>query len=122
MNAPTLVILLILFVIVLFSIKSYMKKLASGCCGGSDRVHRVHAADGNPAHYAHHKVVTVDGLVCANCQKRVENAFNAQPGLLCRVNMEKKTADVYSKAPLEDAEIRRIVREAGYAALDIAAV
>ena len=43
----TAVIIVILIVIVIFSVKSYMKKLASGCCGaGEDKVKKIKPAVG----------------------------------------------------------------------------
>lgn len=120
MNGSTVGILLVLVVVAVLAVRSYRKKLAGGCCGGDgEQVKRVRVADRNVRHYAYHKSVGVDGMVCANCARRVENAFNQREGVYARVNAEKKCADVYSKAPLPDADIRKIVSGAGYSALQI---
>ena len=119
MNFSTAVILLIIALIGVFSVRSYKKKLDSGCCGGTDSVKKVRAADGNKANYPHHRVAVIDGMVCLNCARRVENAFNSQSGCMAKVNVEKKTADIYGKAPLEDGFIRSTVAKAGYSVLKI---
>ena len=120
MTPATAIICLVILVIVIFSVKSYLKKLQHGCCGGGDAPEKVKTDDRNPAHYLCHRVVTVEGMTCAHCVQHVENAFNAKDGVMARVNLSKKRADVYSKAPLEDSDIRQIVARAGYAVTSIA--
>lgn len=120
MNGSTVGILLVLAAVAVAAVRSYRKKLSGGCCGGDgETVKRVRVADRNAAHYACHKRVGVDGMVCANCARRVENAFNRREGVYARVDAEQHCAYVHSKQPLSDAEIRRIVSEAGYGALAI---
>ena len=49
---PTVIICLVLLVIVIFAVRSYLKKLKSGCCGsGGDEVKRVRPADRDVYHY-----------------------------------------------------------------------
>ena len=119
MNTATIIILLIIVVMVIFSIRSYMKKLAGGCCGGGDRIARMRPDDGNLSHYPYHKTVTVEGMVCANCARKVENAFNGQPGMCAKVSVEKKCAEVYGKAALNDDAIRQTISDAGYTPMSI---
>lgn len=120
MNGSTFVILLVLAAVAVVAVRSYRKKLSGGCCGGDgETVKRVRVADRNAAHYAFHRRVGVDGMVCANCARRVENAFNRREGVYARVDGAQHCAYVHSKEPLADAEIRRIVSEAGYSALTI---
>ena len=120
MNGSTFVILLVLAAVAVIAVRSYRKKLSGGCCGGEgETVRRVRAADRNVAHYAFHRRVGVDGMVCANCARRVENAFNRREGVYARVDGAQHCAYVHAKQPIPDAEIRRIVSEAGYSALTI---
>lgn len=123
MNGSTIGILLVLAVVVVLAVRSYRKKLAGGCCGGDgERVKKVRVADRDIRHYAFHMRVGVDGMVCANCARRVENAFNQREGVYARVNSEQKCAEVHSMQPLADEEIRKIVSEAGYSALTISKI
>lgn len=119
MNAPTLIMLLILVAIVAYTVVSYRRKVASGCCGaGGDRVARA-AGAGKEADYPHHQIVLIDGMHCENCAARVANAFNQEAGLMAKVSLGKQRADVYSLEPLEDGCIRQLVARAGYMVTDI---
>ena len=40
------------------------------------------------------KTITIEGMSCAHCQKRVEDALNAIGGGSAKVNLKKKTADI----------------------------
>ena len=63
---------------VVLVIRSYKKKLASGCCGASDEsVKKNKVADKDKSHYPYEKTLVVDGMVCKNCSARVENALNS---------------------------------------------
>ena len=53
---------------VVLVIRSYRKKLASGCCGASDEsVKKNKVADKDKSHYPYEKTLVVDGMVCKNC-------------------------------------------------------
>ncbi|MCH5286673.1 MAG: heavy-metal-associated domain-containing protein [Christensenellaceae bacterium] len=119
MNLPTLVILLILAAVAVYTVVSYRKKVASGCCGaGGDKVTRVEKA-GRAGDYPCHKIALIDGMHCENCVARVANAFNQEDGLMAEVNLPKKRADVYSREPIEDGRIRQLVAKAGYMVTEI---
>ena len=100
---PTVLICLALLLIVVFSVRSYLKKLKTGCCGsGGDQVKRVRPGDRDVSHYPYAKAVRVEGMHCQNCARRVENAFG------------KKTALVRSKREVPDEELKQVVRGLGY--------
>lgn len=116
----TAVIIVVLVVVVVFSIKSYMKKLAGGCCGaGGDQVKRIKPRDGDKNSYPCLKRVRIGGMTCKNCAIRVENAFNSREGFMAKVDLSKKTADVYMKNPADSSIIEEIVDRAGYDVLSI---
>lgn len=119
MSVSTAVILIILLAVLVVGIKSYMKKLASGCCGSSDAVKKVRPQDADSSHYPYHKTVLIEGMMCENCARRVENAFNAQPGMMAKASAPKKCAEVWGKEPLDDGQIRKAISEAGYSAISI---
>lgn len=114
MSPSTVIIGLILLAIIIITVISYMKKMKSGCCGGGDAVSVTPPADNNPAHYSHHAVLTVEGMSCRSCSARVESAFNARTDTMARVNLNKKRADVYTKQPIDDGELRAVVARVGY--------
>lgn len=116
----TAVIIILLIVIVIFSVKSYMKKLASGCCGaGGDSVKRIKPADGDTNNYPCLKRVKIGGMTCKNCALRVENAFNCREGYMAKVNLSKKEADIYMKNPADNSILEDIVKRAGYEVLSV---
>ena len=92
------------------------KRNGTGGCGGDcgDAVSVTPPADNNPAHYSYHAVLTVEGMSCRNCSARVESAFNARTDTMARVNLNKKRADVYTKQPIDDGELRAVVARVGY--------
>ena len=108
---PTVLICLALLLIVVFSVRSYLKKLKTGCCGsGGDQVKRVRPGDRDVSHYPYAKVVRVEGMHCQNCARRIENAFNAKEGFYAKVDLGKKTALVRSKREVPDEELKQVVR------------
>lgn len=112
----TAVICVILIAISVFGIRSYMKRLASGCCGssGEKTPKRIKVRDRDLSHYPHQYTLKVDGMSCGSCAVRVENALNAMDGVWGRVDLETGQASVYMKQEYEDEVLKKAVREAGY--------
>lgn len=86
----TAIICVLLIIISVFGIRSYMKRLASGCCGssGEKSPKRIKVKDKDLSHYPHQCTMKVDGMSCGNCAVRVENALNAMEGVWARVDLE----------------------------------
>ena len=87
----TALICILLLVVAVFGIKSYMKRLAYGCCssGGKD-----------PSHYPYRRIMKVDGMSCDSCAVRVENALNSLEGVWARVDLKTKEADIRASSAL----------------------
>ena len=112
---PTILISVVLLLIVVFAVRSYSKKLKSGCCGaGGDSVKKVRPGDRDIAHYPYAKTIHVEGMHCENCARRVENAFNGQEGCLAKVSLHKKTAQVFAKREVPAEELKQVARKLGY--------
>lgn len=115
-----IVVILALLLICGFALFGYLKKLrrGGGCCGehaAPDK--KVKVADRDKSHYPHTTLLTIDGMTCSNCVRRVENALNTLDGVWAVVDLSTKTATVRLKDPVSDATLRRVVREAGYTVL-----
>lgn len=112
----TIVILLALILLSVYGVVSYRKTLKSGCCGSGDTPSDVRIApqDADVRHYPHHCIVSIEGMHCANCARAIENAFNRREGLLARVTLGKRQADVYCRTEPDEGAIRQIVAVAGY--------
>jgi len=65
------------------------------------------------------KIMNLKGLSCTHCQRRVEAALNAIPGVSAQVNLEKQQAAVTLSQPVDDATLRAAVEEAGYEVISI---
>ena len=111
----TVAICVVLAVICAVGVRSYLKKLKSGCCGaGGDTVKRVRPQDRNRSHYPYAKTVRIEGMHCQNCARRIENAFNQREGFWAQVNLGRKTALVRSRRQASDEELKQVVRSLGY--------
>lgn len=118
--AVTVVICVVLGLVCVLGVRSYLKKLKSGCCGaGGDEVKRVRPLDRNVSHYPYVKVVRIDGMHCQNCAKRIENAFNTQDGFFAKVDLAKQRAIVRSKREVPDRELKQVVRNVGYSPVNV---
>ncbi len=111
----TAVILLVLLTICIFAVKSSLKRLRGGCCGGgSDMERRQPPLDGDRSHYFYEYTLSVGGMTCKNCAAHVENAFHRQEGFWAKADLRGKRVSVLTKEPKEEADLCRIVTQAGY--------
>lgn len=108
------IIALLVALLIIAALRSTKRRLTSGCCGGGDTVKSVKVADRDSSHYQHEAVISIDGMHCENCKKRVENALNSISGVYARANVEKKNADVLMKESLTEDVLRDTVMKAGY--------
>ena len=117
-----IIIIFILLVIVVLALGSIKKRIkyGSACCGTRDAAPaKIKVRDKNKSHYPFVYMMTVDGMVCSNCARHVENALNSKDGLWAKVNIEKKNVTVRAKAEVKEEEFSRIIRDAGYTMMDI---
>ena len=110
----TAIIVAVLTVFGLIALKSYAKKLRSGCCGAGDSEAVVKVKDTDETHYPHHIELSVSGMTCKKCKQHVENAFNKRDGLWAQVDLKKGLAEVRAKKERTNFELRGIVSGAGY--------
>lgn len=120
-EVSTAIIVVLLVLACIFSVKSYLKKLQGGCCGGSGgpKEKKIKVADRNAEHYPYQSVAVIDGMVCGNCATRVENALNSMDGVWAKVDLSKKQALIRSKTPLEEQAVRSAVRNQGYTVMKL---
>lgn len=70
----------------------------SSCCGEHEEMaSKVRVADRNKKHYPYSCVLKIEGMVCANCARNVENALNICDGIWAKVDLATRTAKVLSK-------------------------
>lgn len=117
-NVSTAVIVALLIVIGFIAVRKYIKNLRHGCCGGSGE-EKVKVADKNAAHYPYSVTLKIEGMRCANCTDRVENALNRLDGIWAKVSLKRAEAVLRSKSVLDDETLRTAVARAGYRVTEI---
>lgn len=114
----TAIICILIVIVAVFGIKSYCKRLSSGCCGtsGGKSVKKSRVKDRDEAHYPIREVLYIDGMSCGNCANRVENALNGLNGVWATVDLMEGKAVVRMKQEIPLEELRAAVKESGYLA------
>ncbi|MCR4780356.1 MAG: heavy-metal-associated domain-containing protein [Ruminiclostridium sp.] len=88
-----------------------------GCCGEHEGApKKIRPADRDKSHYPYRYTARVEGIVCANCVRRVENSFNSRGGIYAKVNTDDNTVMIYSKSPLERREAAQMIDGSYYLA------
>ena len=114
-NISAIVICAVLVVIAMITVKSYAKKLTSGCCGtGGDVPKRIKVTDRDIQQYPYTTILHVDGMTCKNCVRRVENALNGIDGVWAEVRLQEEVAKVYMKENVSTERLCIAIEEAGY--------
>ncbi len=66
------------------------------------------------------KIVTIDGMCCEHCAKRVEDKLSTAKNVVSvDVKLKKKTAIIRSREEVSDEEIKSLVTDAGYTVVSI---
>ena len=111
----TAILCLLLIIMIVFGLRSYLKRLTSGC-GASARpgvkINKV--KDRDKSHYPYRVLLKVDGMSCGSCAARVENALNALDGVWAQVDLGEEQADVRMKREYGEQELKAAVKTAGY--------
>lgn len=117
-----LVIVLILIIVVGGAVFGTVRRIRHGssCCGARDAApKKVRVADHNRNNYPYEYLLSVDGMHCGNCTRRVENAFNRQDGYWARADLETRTVKLLSKSEVREDVCTWIVSDAGYTLLNM---
>ena len=114
-NGIIVAVILVIVVLALLRARKHFK--GGGCCGSTSKTIRSHKELTEPVIGT--RVLTVEGMTCENCQARVENAINHYNGVVCKVDLRKKTATVSFSQPVEDSLLKEIVEKLGYTVTDI---
>lgn len=107
------VTVIILIIVILVALGSAKKKLKGGCCGSGNGV-KIKPKDRNKAHYTYKVTAYIDGMSCEHCKNRIESEFNCLSGVMAKVNLKNKYAEIFSKEPMSNAQISDIVTKNGY--------
>ena len=90
-------------------------KKGGGCCGEHEETEkRIKVKDRNVRNYPYTTELTVGGMTCDNCARRVENALNGMKDTWAVVRIDNSRAVVRTKDIPDEKQIRETVRQAGY--------
>ena len=89
-----------------------MNSCATIFCGSKTKV----TFDGEISEKA---TLTIDGMTCSNCSRRVENALNSLDGVWAKVDLGERKADVRLKQAPDNDALRHAVQDVGYTVLSI---
>ena len=93
-------------------------RFGSSCCGTKTPPDKkVRVKDRNKAHYPYRYYLSVDGMHCSHCARRVENAFNRTDGRWAVIDLGKKEVLLRSKHEETQSGLFDIVSSAGYTML-----
>ncbi len=118
----TTIVIFVLAIIVICAILSIRKRIkyGSACCGTRDAApKKIKVKDKNKSHYPHTYTLTVDGMHCSNCARRVENALNSKEGLWASVKLENNTVLVRAKNPMGWEDFSTVITKAGYTLIEL---
>ena len=96
------------------TIQRFRGKAKNSCCGGAEAVTVKKVEDTDRSHYPYHYRLQIDGMMCSNCAKNVENTLNSMEGVWGRVNLGKKEADVLAKEPVSESSFRSALSKTSY--------
>ncbi|MEG2203666.1 MAG: heavy metal translocating P-type ATPase [Oscillospiraceae bacterium] len=65
------------------------------------------------------KTMKIEGMMCAHCQKRVEDALNAIDGVRCTVDLSEKAAHLTLSKPIDEGVLSDAVTAAGYTVVSL---
>ena len=117
--AVTALLLLLLAAAIAAAVWMTVRRVRKGsaCCGDkAPTVARTGPKDKRRADYPYTAVLHITGMTCENCARRVENALNAQDGVLAKVDLGTATARIRTSAPPDTRRLCGIVAAAGYVA------
>lgn len=60
------------------------------------------------------KIIYIEGMSCAHCSRRVENALNELDGVSATVNLEEKSATLTLTKDVSADAIKEAVEDAGF--------
>ena len=90
------------------------------CCeadGESEK--RIKVQDKNPDHYPYCVRISISGMNCRRCGRRVENALNTKGTVWAIADVKEGTALVRMKEALPDDTLRKIVSRLGFTVMGI---
>lgn len=113
----TIIIVLLITGWLVFGLRSYLKRIAAGCCGADATKVKI-KADKNISHYSSKLIVCILGMHCKNCALHIENALNGRGDCYAKVTLKDNTATIYCRSAADKSSICETIENAGYSVSD----
>lgn len=116
------IIIIILIIVVCVAVRHIYHTVKHGrsCCGSSREMEKkVRVKDRNKANYPFSYKVKVEGMVCAGCARRVENAINSDGELWGKADLEHKEVNVLAKRKMEMKDFAELLKDVPYTVLGV---
>ena len=114
------VLLLIVLIAALIFMMRRKTTVGGSCCGSKETLEpKIKPKDRDKSHYPFHYEAQIDGMVCSNCARRVENAFQKNDGIMAHVNLSRKSSDILSKEPLSSNDVLEMLKGTSYMLTDL---
>ena len=120
-----LVVVLILIVVIGGAIWGTVRRIryGSSCCGEHDPApKKIRVRDRNKKNYPFVYELSVDGMHCSNCTRRVENALNSRYGFWAVADLASRTVTLRTKSEVQEDVCSKIVSDAGYVLLNMKSI
>ncbi len=97
------------------SYKRYTK--GSSCCGELEKAEKSISVKGRKkSEYPYKTELSISGMTCINCARRIENALNRSEDILAKVDLGKNLAYIRTKNEPDVKKLCSTIAEAGYGA------
>ncbi len=116
------IIVLILTLMFFLGVRRIYRTVRYGgsCCGSSGGLDKkVRVSDRNKANYPFSYKLIVDGMVCAGCARKVENAINSSDGVWAKVDPEHKEVHVLAKKEMSRNDFSQLLKGTPYTLMEM---
>lgn len=115
--ATTIIVILAALLVAFAVYRTVQKargKAKSSCCGGPEMITAKKVDDTDPTHYPYKYKLSISGMSCSNCARRVENALNALDGTWAKVDLARQQAEVLTKQEADAELFRKTLEKESY--------
>ncbi len=122
MDIGNIIVYVVLAAIIGLAVYGTVRRVRHGssCCGEREAApKKVRVSDRKASNYPYLYELNVDGMHCANCARRVENAFNSVEGFWATADVGEKKVKLRTKMAVNEAVCRKTVDGAGYTLLSM---
>ena len=110
MNSQNIIIVIILLIIFIPAVKNTITHMKGegACCGGPKEKPVKKKLPGKPKAKL---IIHIEGMKCDNCKNRIERHLNELDGVIAKVKLSKKTAEVFLYQDVDEELIKSTIEK-----------